>query len=193
MYKRQDANKSRPKILDLTYPLVIKGLSDKVAHKTEQGLIALELRDAKAIDAAWDRISGALAKADPDASQILIEEYVSSGLEAILGIYRDSAVGPVVVMGAGGILCELVDDNIIMVPPFSAERARHAILKTKFGRLCDGFRGKKYDLNALSNAASKLGDVALHYPQFQSIDINPILIQAGSGGLIAVDANILLN
>jgi succinyl-CoA synthetase beta subunit len=59
--------------------------------------------------------------------------------------------------------------------------------------LCDGFRGKKYDLNALSNAASKLGDVALHYPQFQSIDINPILIQAGSGGLIAVDANILLN
>jgi acyl-CoA synthetase (NDP forming) len=188
-----DANKSRPKILDLTYPLVIKGLSDKVAHKTEQGLIALELRDAKAIDAAWDRISGALAKADPDASQILIEEYVSSGLEAILGIYRDSAVGPVVVMGAGGILCELVDDNIIMVPPFSAERARHAILKTKFGRLCDGFRGKKYDLNALSNAASKLGDVALHYPQFQSIDINPILIQAGSGGLIAVDANILLN
>ncbi|MBT5797116.1 MAG: acetate--CoA ligase family protein [Porticoccaceae bacterium] len=188
-----DVNQSGPKSFDLTYPLVIKGLSDKVTHKTEQDLVELDLRDAKAMDAAWARISNALAKADPDAGQILIEEYIHSGLEAILGIHRDPAVGPVVVIGAGGILCELLDDNIVMVPPFSPERAKQEILKTKFGRLCHGFRGKKYDLNALSDAASKLGNVALHYPQLQSIDINPILIQPESGGLISVDAKIRVN
>lgn len=188
-----DVNESGPKSFDLTYPLVIKGLSDKVTHKTEQDLVALDLRDTKAMDAAWAQISISLTKADPDAQQILIEEYINSGLEAILGIYRDSAVGPVVVIGAGGILCELLDDNIVMIPPFSPERAKQEILKTKFGRLCHGFRGKKYDLNALSDAASRLGNIALHYPQLQSVDINPILIQSGSGGLIAVDAKILLN
>ena len=177
---------------DLNYPLVMKGLSNSVTHKTERGLLAIDLRDKKAVDEAWARISQALTFADPEACEIMIEEFVITGLEAILGIQRDPTVGPVVVVGAGGILCELIDDNVVLIPPFSAQNAKRAILQTKFGKLCSGFRGKAYDLDALASAASMLGRAAIEYQNIQSIDINPVLIQEGRGGLIAVDAAILL-
>ncbi len=176
----------------LVRPIVMKGLSDKIAHKTEHGLVALNLRDDRAVAEAWERIRAALAKADPDADEILLEEMIGTGLEAILGVQRDAIVGPVVVGGAGGILVELLDDAVVLVPPFSAEEVEHALRATRFGRLLTGYRGRSYDLGALARAAAALGEMALRAPQLDSIDINPVLVQPDSGGVIAVDAKIVL-
>lgn len=176
----------------LQKPVVMKGLSDKIAHKTEHGLVALGLRDGRAIDEAWERISNALAIADPDADSILVEEMIDTGLEAILGLQRDETVGPVVVVGAGGILVELLGDAVILVPPFSVEQVTEALKATKFGTLLTGYRGRSYDLAALARAAVSLGDLALAEPRLSSIDVNPLLVQPDEGGVIALDAKIVL-
>jgi acyl-CoA synthetase (NDP forming) len=179
-------------IAALQRPLVMKGLSDKIAHKSEYGLVALGLRTDAEIAQAWDDIRAALAKADPDADSILLEEMIGTGLEAILGVQRDSTVGPVVVVGAGGILVELLDDAVVLVPPFSVAEAKDAIGRTKFGRLLTGYRGRSYDIDALAQVASSLGRVALANPALESLDVNPVLVQPGQGGIVAVDAKIVV-
>lgn len=176
----------------LQRPLVMKGLSDKIAHKSEYGLVALNLRTDAEIAAAWDQIRAALAKADEDADSILLEEMIGTGLEAILGVQRDPTVGPVVVLGAGGILVELLDDATVLVPPFSTAEARDAVSRTKFGRLLTGYRGRSYDIGALAEVAATLGRVALAQPRLESLDINPVLVQPDQGGVVAVDAKIVL-
>jgi acyl-CoA synthetase (NDP forming) len=176
----------------LRRPLVMKGLSDRIAHKTEHGLVALGLRSDADIAATWTRIAAALRKADPSADSILVEEMAAGGLEAIVGVQRDPMVGPVVVVGAGGILCELLDDAVVLVPPFSADAVRRALGGTRFGRLLAGYRGQRYDLAALAEAAATIGRIALAEPRLESLDINPVLVQPDEGGLIALDAKIVV-
>ena len=178
-------------------PVVMKGLSDKIAHKTEHGLVALGLRDDHAIAEAWGRMCAALAVADRQADSILVEEMIDTGLEAILGVQRDATVGPVVVVGAGGILVELLDDAVVLIPPFSPAEAEWALSGTRFGRLLTGYRGRRYDMATLAQVASALGNLALAEPRLESLDINPLLVQPltnkpDSGGLVALDAKIVL-
>lgn len=175
----------------LASPLVMKGLSSHITHKTELGLVALNLHNEIEVKAAWSNISKALAKADPSAKEILLEEMIGDGLEAILGVQHDPDLGPVVVVGAGGILCELLDDAVVLVPPFSSLEVKYRLAGTRFGRLLDGYRGRKYDIDALCQAAVKLGRLALATPRLDSMDINPVLVQIDSAGLIAVDAKII--
>jgi acetate---CoA ligase (ADP-forming) len=178
-------------IESLRRPLVMKGLSDRIAHKTEHGLVALGLRTDADIEAAWSRIVAALRIADPDADSILVEEMAAGGLEAIVGVQRDPMVGPVVVVGAGGILCELLDDAVVLVPPFSPAAVREALAGTRFGRLLAGYRGQRYDLAALAEAAATIGQIACAQTRLESLDINPVLVQPDDGGLIALDAKIV--
>lgn len=176
----------------LSRPLVMKGVSDTIAHKSEHGLVALGLASDAEIAEAWERVRAALAVADPAAGSILIEEMIGGGLEAILGVQRDPIVGPVVVVGAGGILVELLDDAVVLVPPFSVAEARDAILRTRLGKLMTGYRGRHFDVDALAVAAARLGDVALAEPRLDSLDVNPVLVQPGTSGVIAVDAKIVV-
>jgi len=176
----------------LIRPLVMKGLSDKIAHKSEHGLVVLNLRTDEEVRAAWGAISSALATADPTADSILIEEMVGGGLEAILGVQRDPIIGPVVVLGAGGILVELLDDAVVLVPPFSQHEAKAALMGTKLGKMMTGYRGRHFDIDALAGAAAMLGQVALANPRIASLDVNPVLVQPDGDGIIAVDAKVVV-
>jgi acyl-CoA synthetase (NDP forming) len=175
----------------LASPLAMKGLSDRIAHKSEHGLVALELRSDEELRRAFTRVRAALAKADPGAGKILVEEMASGGLEAIVGMQRDPIVGPVIAVGAGGILVELLDDAVVLMPPFTAEELDAALAKTKFGRLLSGYRGRRYDRRALIEVAVTLGELALAAPCLRSVDINPLFVL--ESGVVAVDAKIMLD
>lgn len=174
----------------LKRPLVMKGLSDRIAHKTEYGIVALNLRTDAEIAEAYARIRAALAKADPEASDVLVEEMSPGGLETIIGLTRDPVVGPVVVIGAGGILVELLDDAVVIKPPFTAAELDAAISRTKLGKLLSGYRGRSYDRAALIEAAIRIGDLALAEPRVDALDINPVFVQ--EKGIVAVDAKLTL-
>lgn len=178
-------------LADLKRPVVMKGLSDKIAHKTEYGLVVLNLRTDAEIGEAYNRIRAALAKADPDASEVLVEEMAPGGLETIIGLTRDPVVGPVVVVGAGGILVELLEDAVVIKPPFTAEELDREISRTKLGKLLSGYRGRSYDREALIEAAMRVGDFAMANPRVEALDMNPVLVQ--QKGIVAVDAKLTLS
>jgi len=174
----------------LQRPLVVKGLSDRIAHKSEHGLVALNLRSDADLEAALARVRVNLAKADPGADRLLVEEMIGGGLEAIVGIQRDPVLGPMVVVGAGGILVELLGDAVVLAPPFSAAELGAALDRTRFGRLLHGFRGQKPDREALIRAAVAAGQIALDNPHLESLDINPLFVM--EQGVCAVDAKVFL-
>lgn len=174
----------------LQRPLVVKGLSDRIAHKSEHGLVALNLRSDADVEAALARVRVNLAKADPGADRLLVEEMIGGGLEAIVGIQRDPVLGPMVVVGAGGILVELLGDAVVLAPPFSAAELGAALDRTRFGRLLHGFRGQKPDREALIRAAVAAGQIALDNPHLESLDINPLFVM--EQGVCAVDAKVFL-
>jgi acyl-CoA synthetase (NDP forming) len=176
---------------DLARPLAIKGLSDRIAHKSEHGLVALNLRSDDDVVAALTRVRQALAKADPTSDALLVEEMISDGLEAIVGVQRDPVLGPMVVVGAGGILVELLDDAVVIAPPFTKAELDAALSRTKFGRLLSGFRGQMPDREALLETAVAVGNLALAEARLESIDINPLFVL--ERGVCAVDAKIVLS
>ncbi len=177
-------------IAGLSRPLVIKGLSETIAHKTEHGIVALGLGSDEEITAGWKQVADALAKADPASKRLLVEEMSASGLEAIVGMQNDPAVGPVVIIGAGGILVELLADAAILIPPFTREEALEKLDRTRFGKLLRGYRGKVFDREALADAAVALGRLALSEPRLDSVDINPVFVH--ERGIVAVDGKITL-
>ena len=176
----------------LTYPLVMKGVSKNIPHKTEHGLVKYPIRNETEFLNSWTLVAENLRRTDSTADKILVEEFIESGIEVILGIQRDPIVGPVVVLGAGGILCELIDDPVLLIPPFSYEQVCEALSKTKLGTLLNGYRGHGYDLPALGKATINIGRLAMENPRIESLDINPLLVLGEGLGVIALDAALSL-
>ena len=108
------------------YPVVLKACSPKVAHKTEAGLVRLNIADASQLRKTFDALKTNLHAYDPGATfeGVLIQQMIApDAVETILGISRDPAFGPVIVLGLGGIFVELLRDTVFRLPPLSATGA----------------------------------------------------------------------
>jgi hypothetical protein len=115
---------------------------------------------------------------------------VNGGVECILGISQDEAFGPVVTFGLGGTLVELLKDTVCALAPVSEERALEMIGKVRTAPLLTGYRGgPRHDIEALAKAISGISVLAAsHADTISTIEVNPLVVQPGSGGVIALDA-----
>lgn len=178
--------------VDMGMPIVAKGLTDRIAHKSDHGLVALSLETPEDLETACQQIFVQLETLDPESPGILVEEMVIGGVEAFVGIERDPVVGPVVVAGAGGTLVELLDDVILLSAPFQRTDVIAALERTRFSRLLSGYRGQRFDIEAFVDVIMRVGGTAAQDPRFVALDINPLFIQPNDGGAIAADAKVVL-
>jgi acyl-CoA synthetase (NDP forming) len=113
---------------------------------------------------------------------------VAGGAEAIVGVHRDPAFGPVVMFGLGGIFVEVLKDVTFRVAPFAVDEARRMIREIRGFPLLDGARGRpKLDIEALAECLSRLSVFAvINAERYRSIDINPLIVLPK--GVVAVDA-----
>ena len=162
-------------------PVVVKVSSADLAHKTEAGGVALNLSSAKDIEAAAMR----MAKL---ADEVLIERMVSGAVaELIVGVKRDPQFGLALVVGAGGILTELLKDSVALLLPVSRKEIETALRSLKVWRLVQGFRGKSGDTAAVISAVEAIASFAMaHQDQLEELDVNPLLVLPE--GAVAVDA-----
>ncbi|HKL04610.1 MAG TPA: acetate--CoA ligase family protein [Roseovarius sp.] len=165
------------------YPVVLKASCADLAHKTEAGGVILNLQDRDAVTAA----AADLARLSP---RVLVEEMIDDGVaELILGVTVDPDFGPIVVIGAGGILAELLKDNAILLPPFDRADVRAALEGLKIFQLLRGFRGKPAgDIEAVIAAALALGRFAASADTLLELDINPLIVRPAGRGAVAADA-----
>lgn len=172
------------------FPVALKIVSPQVLHKTEAGGVQLGLRDAAAVEAAAKAMVDAVRRHDAKAeiSGFLVQEMVE-GVEMIIGAHDDPLYGPVLLVGAGGVLVELVRDSALSLLPADTDGARTMIGVLRASTLLQGFRGKKpADIEALVRAAVALGDFFLdHRDHLAEIEINPLVVLPQGQGVRAVD------
>jgi acyl-CoA synthetase (NDP forming) len=179
----------------LGYPLVLKAVSAQLPHKTEAGAVALNLKDGAALSAALEKMRASIAAYAPDVSfdQLLLEPMAKPPLaELIVGIKRENDFGLALVIGAGGILVELLKDSRSLLLPTTDGAIRNALLSLRSAPLLQGFRGREAaDLDALVAAIRAVADYACeNAAQLLELDVNPLLV--GADGTTAVDALIRL-
>ncbi|QOF75076.1 acetate--CoA ligase family protein (plasmid) [Aminobacter sp. SR38] len=175
----------------LGFPVALKMMSSRLAHKTEAGAVKLDLSSAAEVARAVEDMRAEVTRHDPSALSdlFLIERMAAPPVaEMIVGIRRDPQFGMSMMVGSGGILVELLKDTATLVLPASAEDIRHAVEGLRLAKLLGGFRGKpKVDLDALAARLAALGDFALaRADRIAEIEINPLFVYAT--GVTAVDA-----
>ncbi|CAI8706458.1 acetate--CoA ligase family protein [Pseudomonas sp. YuFO8] len=175
----------------LGYPLVLKAVSAQLPHKTEAGAVALNLEDSAALSAALENMRANIAAYAPDVpfDQVLLEPMAKPPLaELIVGIKRENDFGLALVIGAGGILVELLKDSRSLLLPTTDGAIRQALLSLRSAPLLQGFRGREVaDLDALVAAIRAVADYACeNAAQLLELDVNPLLV--GAHGTTAVDA-----
>jgi acyl-CoA synthetase (NDP forming) len=173
----------------LGYPVVVKAVSDTLAHKTEAGGVKLNLKNAGEVQAA-------VASMAQLADEFLVEKMAADVVaEIIVGISRDAQFGLALTVGAGGILVELLKDTATLLLPVSSDDIRVALQGLKTWPLLNGYRGKTAgDVEALVDAISAIASYAqAHADRLLELDVNPILVLPQGQGVVAVDALIHLS
>jgi acetate---CoA ligase (ADP-forming) len=174
------------------YPVALKIRSRDILHKTEAGGVALGLRDRATVAAAADALTAAARAAAPGAriDGFLVQEMVP-GVEAIVGARSDAQYGPMLLVGAGGVLVELAKDAALRLLPVSEADVTAMIDGLKLARLIGGFRGRAaLDRGALEATAMALGRFFLdHRARIEDIEINPLMVRPT--GAVAVDVRVI--
>lgn len=178
---------------ELGFPVVVKILSRELAHKTEVGGVRLGIGSADAAALAAQEMLAAAARLDIGDAKIVVQRGVDAQAEVIVGMSKDAVFGPSVLVGVGGVFAELINDVQIRPVPITHDDARQMIGGLKGLTLLEGFRGKAAaDLDALVELVVSFGAAAAALgPHIESIDVNPVLIDA-NGLPVAVDALIEL-
>ncbi len=173
---------------EIGFPVVIKASATHIEHKSELGAVVVNVRTAADAQAAAQRLSKL-------SDSLLVEEMVGDGVaEILVGMTVDPQFGQVLVLGAGGVLTELLRDTATLLPPFTAESVEAAVSRLKVAKLLAGFRGKPAgDIPALVSTVLACTEYAkAHLSSLLELDINPVIVRPAGLGAVAVDALIRL-
>ncbi len=172
---------------ELGFPVVVKLNGDAIAHKTERGLVRLNLADDVAVFAAAEELLAA-ARPEDGSVALLVAPMVRGSRELIAGVVRDPQFGPTVMLGVGGVLAEAVGDVVFRPAPLDEVTALDMIDNLATSALMGPFRGEAVvDRTALGRVLRALGRLAATRPDIASVDVNPLIVTP-HGEVVAVDA-----
>ena len=176
--------------LVLGFPLVLKGLGIKLTHKTERGLVKVNLCSPDDVRHAYYEIKKSAAE---DWEGCLIQPLINGRREFVAGLFRDAQFGPVVMFGLGGIFTEAIADVTFRIAPLSEVQARKMLDELSARKLLNSFRGDSaVDRGQLIQALMGLSQLGMENPEIKEVDINP-LIAMPDGCVKAVDALVILD
>ncbi|MEK9961510.1 MAG: acetate--CoA ligase family protein, partial [Rhodobiaceae bacterium] len=169
----------RAAAVGLIPPYALKGLGH--AHKSEAGLVQLGLTADELVDAARDM---------PAATGFLVEEMAPPpAAELLVGLRRDPVYGLTLSLGTGGTAAELLRDVVTLVLPVTADEIRAALLRLRLAPLLTGYRGRdRADIEGAIDAALCLCEIMMAAPEFDEIEVNPLMLASAGGGALALDA-----
>ena len=171
------------------FPVVMKAASESLEHKSDVGGVVINIRTRAEATAAADRLARL-------SDTLLVEEMVADGVaEVLIGMTVDPQFGQVLVLGAGGVLTELLRDTVSLLPPFTAPAIKSALMRLKVSKLLTGYRGRPPgDIAALVETALACTRYAeANIDTLLELDINPVIVRPAGRGAVAVDALIRLS
>jgi acyl-CoA synthetase (NDP forming) len=188
---------ARPEELDaaaaaLGFPLALKIQSPDIPHKTEADGVRLGIGDSAALRAAYDAVMAAARRHRPEArlQGVLLQPMARRGVEVIIGTIRDAVFGPLVMVGAGGVMAELFKDAVYRLAPVDREAALEMLRELRIAALLEGFRGAPpADIEALGRLVAQLSRfAAAHADRVQEVELNPVIVHPAGEGCTILDA-----
>jgi len=179
----------------LAFPVVAKILSPDIAHKTDAGGVAVGIANADDLKRAAAGILQRVRTKHPKArlKGVLVQRMESGLGEAILGFRRDAQVGPIVVLGVGGVLAEIYRDFAVRLAPVDEAEAARMIEEVKGLAVIRGYRGQpRGDTAALAHAVAAFSQLAHVEPRVAEAEINPLIVKREGEGVVAVDGLLVL-
>lgn len=171
------------------YPVAVKAQTAGLTHKSDAGGVLLGIGDEAGLRHAWTGVHEAVAATAPDIALdgVLVERMIAPGVEMVVGARRDPLWGPVLLVGSGGVLTEVVDDVRLLPADASVPMVVEEVERLKAARLFGGFRGAApADVTAVAEVAAALGRLMLAVPSIAEVDINPLVVHPS--GAVALDA-----
>lgn len=178
---------------ELGYPVALKGIAAKASHKSDAGLLRLHLEDEAAVAGAAETLLATGARLSLEG--LLVQAMVPPAVEMLAGITVDEQFGPLLALGSGGILVELLDDVVLRLPPLNEAQARRMVTATRSWLLLQGFRGQPpADVPALVQLLTNLSRLAqAESHHLASLDLNPVMILPQGQGVQVVDLRIAVH
>ncbi len=180
---------------EIGYPVVLKAVSDDILHKTELGLVAVNLKDDDELARAFAELTGRIGRIDPAPSHcsLLVQEFIRGGTEVFAGISRDPDFGLTLAFGMGGTAVEVTRDFALRMLPLCEGDAEAMIAETRGAALLGSVRGgAASDVKSLAACLTSLADFAWHNGEFlEEVDLNPIKALPEGQGCVVVDALIV--
>jgi acyl-CoA synthetase (NDP forming) len=173
---------------EIGFPVVIKACSPKISHKTEKGLIRIDIRNDDEALQAYDDITAGM---NASKGAVLVQELVKGARELVIGLIRDPQFGPCVMFGLGGIFTEILKDVSFRLAPLEDRDALEMMDEIKAHKILDAVRGMEAaDRGILTEMLITVGKIGLENDAIKEIDMNPVII-SGSRPVVA-DALVVL-
>jgi acetyl-CoA synthetase (ADP-forming) len=173
---------------EIGYPLVLKGSSEDIIHKTDQNLVRVDIRTDHEAKIAFKEIMEVL---NGVFSAVLVQELLKGQRELVVGMIRDRQFGASVMFGLGGIFTEILEDVVFRLAPLDKRDARDMMEEIRGRRILENIRGMgAADLDQLGEILIQVGRIGIENDIIKEIDINPLIISEGKG--VAADALIVL-
>lgn len=172
------------------FPVALKAVSPSLLHKSDKGGVALNIRDSGLLREEWQR----LQEVSKDISGIVVQKMATAASrELIIGAKRDPSFGPVVLVGLGGIMVEVIKDVRMRLAPIDSKAALQMLDELAGSRILGRFRGMhEADLKSAARILVQVSLLMHHFPQIQELDLNPVSLDDEGKGAVALDARVLL-
>ncbi|GAA2222292.1 acetate--CoA ligase family protein [Streptomyces amakusaensis] len=172
------------------YPVVMKASGDRLAHKSELGLVAVGLTSASQVREVYRELTEIARQEDIELDGVLVCQLVDRGVEMVVGVSQDALFGPTVTVGLGGVLVEVLQDTAVRVPPFGEDQARAMLGELRGRALLEGVRGgPPMDVDALVEVVLRVQRMALELGDgLAELEINPLVVLERGQGAVALDA-----
>ena len=189
-----DAGEAQEMAEKIGYPVVMKIVSPQIMHKTDSGGIRTNLRSPLSVKEAYSGITEKARQFDPhaDLHGVLIQEFLSSGVETIVGVSTDEQFGQVMMFGLGGVYVEAYRDVTFRILPIDRSIGREMLEEIKGAKMLEGYRNlPRVDKDRLAGVLVRLSDFSFRFKEdIQEIDVNPLYCD--STGMKAMDALMVL-
>jgi acyl-CoA synthetase (NDP forming) len=171
-------------------PVVVKGCSADIAHKSELGLVKIGVKAREEAGEIYAVMEDIIRKHGARFDGVIVAAMAGGRREIMIGAHRDPVFGPVVAVGDGGKYVEVFKDTTLLLPPFSTDDVREALGRLRIAPLFAGVRGEPpMDLDALGDAVVKIGELMRDASaKVMSIDLNPVMLDGAGRGCVVVDA-----
>jgi acyl-CoA synthetase (NDP forming) len=173
---------------EIGFPVVIKACSPEISHKTEKGLIRIDIRNDDEALQAYDDITAGMGGSK---GAVLVQELVKGERELVIGLIRDPQFGPCVMFGLGGIFTEILKDVSFRLAPLEERDALEMMGEIKAHKILDAVRGMEAaDRGILTEMLITVGKIGLENDAIKEIDMNPVIISGSRP--VAADALVVL-